>query len=172
MNFPLALKAEIETLEASLKATPDPRLVKLHEAQRLLALYTGGDAPAFAPAPPAPLAASSQPRASGRKASPEGVRAVEAVAELLKNRAAPTPITNLADHIKSLKIKLTGRKQKESLSALMYRSERFQAHGRAGWTLKGIAPAHSKSGGADVQGPLSAPVKPGGEVGHENMMRS
>ena len=137
MSFVNALKSEIAALEASLKANPDPRMIKMREAQRLLAIY---QTDIVSPAKPEPERESKPkgrtPALGGRRASPEALKAVQAVERFLINRTAPTNISALESHVRGLGIKLSGKNPKATLSAHMYRSGRFKSFLRSGWILK------------------------------------
>lgn len=137
MSLLVAIKAEVESLEASLKANPDIRLVKLHELRRVVALYEGGgDSPAFAPQHVASHSQTPDPvRSSGRKADPAGIKALETLEVFLAGKTSPSSITVLYNHVVAQGIKIDSDDPKIRLSGLLHRDKKFLSHKRAGWTL-------------------------------------
>ncbi|WP_141245346.1 HTH domain-containing protein [Mesorhizobium sp. WSM4313] len=153
MDFKTALQDEIANLEASLKANPDPRLVKLHEARRLLAIYNG-EAPS-APSAAAPRAgADDEGRTARRGRQPDPMRqaAVDAAREILGLARSPMKTGDLYKQLVSRGITLRGNLPANNLSALLYHHPEFVSHGRAGWTLEssGGEPSPENEKPADV----------------------
>ncbi|MEX2630086.1 MAG: hypothetical protein WD341_09125 [Tistlia sp.] len=149
------LEEEARLLEERLAVNRD--FIKLREVNRLLALYKGdaegrapvavaARAPSFAgggPALPFPSAATGaqDPRKS----------ALDAAAEILQGRADPTPVSEIYNAITQRGVELPGTQPKNNLSALLSRSPRFRAHGRAGWTLVSAGGDHAKEKAVDEE---------------------
>jgi hypothetical protein len=137
VDFVASLKLEIDSLENSLKATPDPRLVKLQELRRVLALYTGATNPAV---PPQATDSRREIRApsqkSGRKILPERLEAIKATTEILRQMPGPIKTAELFDMITKMGIKIGGNDPLNNFSALLYGRDEFKSHGREGWALK------------------------------------
>ncbi|MER9299316.1 winged helix-turn-helix domain-containing protein [Mesorhizobium sp. M0621] len=181
MDFKKALQDEIYGLEASLKASPDPRLVKLHELRRVLAIYNG-EAPATAPEQTPRFAgvadAIRKPR--GRQADPMRQAALDASREILSLVQSPLRTSAIYEKLTERGIRLAGHFPVNNLSAMLYHQPEFVSHGRAGWTLKSSGgepsenekPADHVSSGEQSAG-LSQPSAQGGEpdreVEHDNM---
>lgn len=70
------------------------------------------------------------PRAGSRQQA-----ILETVTEFLRERPEPTPIAEILDHLRAQNIAFGGANPRNALSVLLSRSDRFQAHGRRGWTL-------------------------------------
>lgn len=149
MSFLAALQTEIDDLEASLRASPDPRLVKLQELRRVQALYSGA---ASAPASAA-KSDPTEPRQgrSGRQPSPERVAAIAAAREFLVGKTDPVKTVDLLNHIFELGIMVNGNAPVSNLSAMLYHSPEFQSFGRRGWTLKSSAAQPSEEKAADAE---------------------
>ena len=136
MDFVASLKLEIDGLENSLKAAPDPRLVKLQELRRVLALYTGTadpDVPPQATDPHREIRAPAQK--PGRKISPERSEAIKATTEILKHTPGPIKSAELFDMVTRMGIKIGGKDPLNNFSALLYGRDEFKSHGREGWAL-------------------------------------
>ena len=136
MDFVASLKLEIDVLENSLKAAPDPRLVKLQELRRVLALYTGtanSDIPSQATDPHREIRTGQKP---GRKISPERSEAIKATAKILTQMPGPIRTAELFDMITKMGIKIGGENPLNNFSALLYGRDEFKSHGREGWALK------------------------------------
>src|ERR1700730_4962541 len=90
VDFVASLKLEIDGLENSLKATPDPRLVKLQELRRVLALYTGNTNPDV---PSSPTDSYRKIRTHGerpgRKSSLERSEVIKATTKILGQMPGP-----------------------------------------------------------------------------------
>jgi hypothetical protein len=137
MSFIASLKLEIDGLENSLKAAPDPRLVKLQELRRVWALYTGtanSDVPPQATDPHREIRAPGQK--PGRKISPERSEAIKATTKILSQMQGPIRTAELFDMITRMGIKIGGKDPQNNFSALLYGRDEFESHGRAGWALK------------------------------------
>jgi hypothetical protein len=144
MDFVASLKLEIDGLENSLKAAPDPRLVKLQELRRVLALYTGpanSDVPSQATDPHREIRAQK----SGRKISPERSEAIKATTKILTQMPGPIRTAELFDMITKMGIKIGGENPLNNFSALLYGRDEFKSHGREGWALKPNEAADSPS---------------------------
>ncbi|MGE0281437.1 MAG: hypothetical protein AB7P20_12610, partial [Rhizobiaceae bacterium] len=134
MSFLAALQTEIDDLEASLRASPDPRLVKLQELRRIEALYQTGASPsAPSPKPSAPDARGGR---SGRQPSPERMMALAKAKEFLEGATSPVRTVDILNHLFEDGIMVGGNSPVSNLSAMLYHSPDFQSHGRKGWTLK------------------------------------
>lgn len=136
MSFLAALQTEIEELEASLRANPDPRLVKIQELRRVQSLYTTGASPSASAAKPN----STEPRGnrSGRQPSPERVMALAKASEFLKGKTEPVKTVDILNHLFDQGVMVNGASPVSNLSAMLYHSPDFQSHGRQGWTLKAL----------------------------------
>ena len=146
MDFVTSLKLEIDGLENSLKAAPDPRLVKLQELRRVLALYTGianPDVPSQATDSRQELRTPDQK--PGRKISPERSKAIKATTEILTQMPGPIKSAELFDMITKMGIKIGGKDPLNNFSALLYGRDEFKSHGREGWALKQNEAADSPS---------------------------
>src|SRR5271154_671907 len=101
VNFVQSLQSEIDALEDSLRTSPDPRVVKLQELKKVLALY-GGEMSVATAIPVANHVAQSRNsvvRAAkelgilgqkpGRKISPERQAAIDATIEFLREAQGP-----------------------------------------------------------------------------------
>ncbi len=126
VGFVKALEDEIAGLEAALKA--DPRIQKLEDAKRLLARYT--DRPEINPH--ARIRQAAVPRPAAR--NPVNQAILDCAGEFIAGRAYPTPTIDIFDHVRS-RMDIPGTNPKNNLSAMLSNSTRFQANGRAGWTL-------------------------------------
>lgn len=138
MDFKKALQDEIYGLEASLKASPDPRLVKLHELRRILAIYNG-EAPATAPEQTprfAGVADAIRRKPRGRQADPMRQAAVDASREILSLAQSPMRTSAIYEKLTERGIMLAGHFPVNNLSAMLYHQPEFVSHGRTGWTLK------------------------------------
>lgn len=147
MSFLAALQQEIDTIEASIEANPDPRLVKLHELRRVKALYeTGANPPASSP-----QSASQEPRTprSGRQASPERAQAIAIAKRVLEGRTEPMRTADILTAVTREGVELGGTSPVSNFSALLYHQPEFESHGRRGWTLKGQA-LETKESTADL----------------------
>jgi hypothetical protein len=145
MDFVTSLKLEIDGLENSLKAAPDPRLVKLQELRRVLALYTGAanpDVPSQATDPHREIRTGQKP---GRKISPERSEAIKATTKILTQMPGPIRTSELFDMITKMGIKIGGKDPLNNFSALLYGRDEFESHGRDGWALKPNEAADSPS---------------------------
>lgn len=137
MDFIASLKREIDGLENSLKVAPDPRLVKLQELRRVLALYTGTANPDV---PPQATDSHREIRAPakkpGRKISPERSEAIKAATKILSQMQGPVKSAELFDMITRMGIKIGGKDPLNNFSALLYGRDEFKSHGREGWALE------------------------------------
>lgn len=143
MGFVSSLKAEIDTLEASLRAEPDPRVSKLQELRKVLALYIGTPEPQGVEKSQQKVrvAAELQSRTRpGRKISPERLEAVEATIKILGQKRGPIKTSELFDLISKMGIKLGGTDPQNNYSALLYGRDEFKSCGRDGWVLNDEAP--------------------------------
>jgi hypothetical protein len=140
MSFETALDAEIGELQKQLAA--DPRYIKLQELKRVRHLYGGGvqlngvagmgtTGPAAVPIT-APAPAENR---SGRKPSPERVKALLVAKEFLRDKKEPTRTADILAYIRGAGIQLGGNDPQNNLSAMLYHSEDFRSRGRAGWVL-------------------------------------
>ena len=136
VDFVASLKLEIDSLENSLKAAPDPRLVKLQELRRVLALYTGTANPNVPPQATDPHREMGTGQKSGRKISPERSEAIKATTKILMQMPGPIRTAELFDMITKMGIKLGGKDPQNNYSALLYGRDEFESHGREGWALK------------------------------------
>jgi hypothetical protein len=136
VDFITSLKLEIVGLENSLKAAPDPRLVKLQELRRVLALYTGTANPDVSPQATDPHREIRAPaQKPGRKISPARSEAIKATTEILKHTPGPIKSAELFDMITRMGIKIGGTNPLNNFSALLYGRDEFKSHGREGWAL-------------------------------------
>jgi len=135
-HFIKALQEEIAGLEASLKAQPDPRLVKIHELQRVLSLYNGeANATASSPASRAPIGEPGKAR-RGRQPDPMRQAAIEAAREILAPALGPMKTAELYKRLAARGITLAGNLPANNLSALLFHHPDFYSQGRSGWMLK------------------------------------
>ena len=120
------LEQEIAELQAALLA--DPRFQKLEDAKRLLAHYTRQPAPN--------LPARTRPPITNRPASRSAANQaiLDAAREFIAGRQNPTPTVDIFDYVRS-RMEIPGNNPKNNLSAMLSNSPRFDANGRAGWTL-------------------------------------
>ncbi len=72
---------------------------------------------------------------------------IEEIRSLLQSREAPMPLSEIFQFLELLGIKIGGKTPKNTLSAIISTSDRFESHGRAGWTLKSDIepPSHANS---------------------------
>jgi hypothetical protein len=145
MSFETAMDAEIGELQRQLAA--DPRYVKLQELKRLRQLYGGGvhlnGVAAVGTAgtvtlqtTPLPLAAAAAAaNRSGRKPSPERVKALLVAKEFLKDKTEPTRTADILARIREAGVQIGGNDPQNNLSAMLYHSDDFRSRGRAGWLL-------------------------------------
>jgi len=145
VDFIASLKLEIDGLENSLKAAPDPRLVKLQELRRVLALYTGTANPDVPPKATNSHREIRTGQKPGRKISPERSEAIKATTEILKHTPGPIKSAELFDMITKMGIKIGGKDPLNNFSALLYGRDEFESHGREGWALKPNEAADSPS---------------------------
>jgi len=138
VDFVASLKLEIDGLENSLKAAPDPRLIKLQELRRVLALYTGAANPAVPPQATDPQREIRTPsQKPGRKISPERSEAIKATTKILTQMPGPIRTAELFAMITKMGIKIGGENPLNNFSALLYgRRDEFESYGREGWALK------------------------------------
>ncbi|WP_256752061.1 winged helix-turn-helix domain-containing protein [Mesorhizobium sp. Mes31] len=175
MDFKKALQDEIFGLEASLKAQPDPRLVKLHELRRVLAIYNG-EAPALASSPASRVSIEEEGKPARRGRTPDPMRqaAIDEAREILSSALGPMRTGEIYKRLERRGITLGGTLPANNLSALLYHHPDFVSHGRTGWTLKSSdgepseneKPADPVSEGEQSAG-LSQPSAQGGEPGRE-----
>lgn len=163
MSFETALDAEIGALEKQLAA--DPKYIKLKELKRVRQLYgaggNGADAgdtalnralgTAAVPDPRPSMAGlfsdgkggwtsappTSVENRSGRKPSPERIKALLVAKEFLKGKTNPTKTVDILAYIRDAGVQIGGNDPQNNLSAMLYHSDDFRSHGRAGWTLAG-----------------------------------
>ena len=126
IGFVRALEEEVAELEAALRA--DPRIQKLEDAKRLLARYF--NTPAINQ--PTRSRQSAVPRPAARSAANQAI--LDAASEFIIGRSHPTPTIDIFDYVSS-RMEIPGANPKNNLSAMLSNSPRFQANGRAGWTL-------------------------------------
>ncbi|MGW9330481.1 hypothetical protein [Bosea sp. NPDC055594] len=136
MDFVAAMRAEIAGLEASLRASPDPRAIKLHELQKMLALYEGRQAPEATAIQIAAIEPDRSPKPSNRRTSPERQQALAAAREILREQSLPMKTAEIFKLVEARGIKLGGNDPQNNLSALLHNSDEFLSHGRLGWTVK------------------------------------
>jgi hypothetical protein len=60
---------------------------------------------------------------------------LDAAADLTRGRTDPTPTTEILQHLQSIGVYVGGKVPRNNLSSKLSHSDRFHAHGRAGWTL-------------------------------------
>lgn len=139
-QFLAALDAEIAQLTASI----DDLGAKLGEAQRLRALYERDSPQRNGPQEEASSSSPRSPKGTGRRASPQAQRILDAVAAFIGSQKAPfngafglrpVPTGQIAAHLQQVGIEVRGKNPRNSLSAMLSHSTRFVSHGRAGWTL-------------------------------------
>ncbi len=141
MDFVVAIRTEISSLEQSLRESPDPRLVKLHELERLLAIYNGDAVPtALAAESPRSLAGVAEiAGARKRVVAPGRQAALEAARDILSKETEPMRTSAIYEQLVMRNITLAGKEPVNNLSALLYHNDEFVSHGRAGWTIKNAA---------------------------------
>ncbi|MGO9133543.1 MAG: hypothetical protein ACLP8A_05775 [Methylovirgula sp.] len=158
MNFVKALEDEIAALESALET--DPRFLKLRELRRLQQIYTSDTTrvlPKMSPFVPA-LPSSSTP---GRKTSPARRQAIEKAVEFLDLQGGPAKTTEILDYLKAVGVEIGGADPRNNLSALLYHSDMFESHGRAGWVLKrnetdsAYAPSDNDDESSEREGPFT-----------------
>jgi hypothetical protein len=129
--FVQSLQSEIDALEASLRTSPDPRVTKLRELKKVLALYHGE---AISPGPKRSESPASQKR--GRRISPERQAAIEATIVILRQATRPLKTAALYEMISDLGVRIGGANPVNNYSALLYGRDEFHSHRRGGWTLR------------------------------------
>jgi hypothetical protein len=140
-DFFQSLRSEIDALEQSIRTSPDPRALKLRELKKVLALYGGkANSPTVdaEPADPSNLPGTGRVlgQKPGRKISPRRQAAIDATITILKQAIRPLKTSALYEMVCSLRAPLGGANPLNNYSALLYRRDEFQSHGREGWTLK------------------------------------
>jgi hypothetical protein len=138
------LDAEITQLEAELRT--DPRFARLHLLRQMREAYLrlpptndlGGPQRAGRD-DDVSAARSTDASRPGRRRSPEREQAIEEARRLLAGRTTPTRLAEINAHLENLGIRLGGSDPLNNLSALLSTCDDFHAHGRAGWTLNGVA---------------------------------
>lgn len=145
MSFETALDAEIGELQKQLAA--DPRYIKLQELRRVRHLYGGvahfnGVAGVATTGPvaaavttPATAPPTATENRSGRKPSPERVKALLIAKEFLRDKTGPTRTADILACIRDAGVQLGGNDPQNNLSAMLYHSNDFRSRGRAGWIL-------------------------------------
>jgi hypothetical protein len=139
----LALLAEIEALERSLRE--DPRFLKIEALKQAASLYEEGIAtrksPLFAPSRPVTLQQGGSghmrnvPRATTRRMNPDRERALAEASNYIRGRELPTKTSEILDHLTARGIPVAGTVPLSNLSAMLHHAPEFQSHGRRGWTL-------------------------------------
>lgn len=130
-NFLPTLKREIEELEIELAA--DPKFVKLQKLRDVLAVY---DVNPSSGALATPQASSKKPT---RQVSPDRERALALAESMLEGRAVPTPTRDIVERASQSGVTIPGKDPISNMSAMLSNSDKFQSHGRTGWTL--VTPA-------------------------------
>lgn len=156
VDFKDALRAEIAALEAQLQMTE--LYQKLQGLRSVLSLYdSGGGAsepgrdPRMLGKPPSLIdtmirqlarenaakeaATVGQQRSITRVPSEARAKAMELAELFLRNRSAPTPTRDILEHILANGGEIGGQEPVSNLSAMLSNSDKFQSHGRIGWTL-------------------------------------
>lgn len=128
-GFLEVLDAEIQGLQRSLET--DPRFTKLRELRRIRELYASDS-----PHPPIRVTPTSDARKSaGRKMWPETEHTIKEAEQLLANAAEPVPLRDIFRHVTQRGCKIGGRDPLNNFSAMLSRSGKFAARGKAGWML-------------------------------------
>jgi hypothetical protein len=151
-NFVASLDEEIERLQEAVEKLPEVK--QLRELRRVRALYglpdnnknnkLGFDIVRFEASLPklnldnTLTSGLGMKGATGRKPSPERVRAKEFIRKFLSTRDIPVRTADIFDALKKEGIDIGGNSTDpvNNLSAMISGSGEFKAHGRSGWTLK------------------------------------
>ena len=123
VGFVDALDEEIDSLEMDLLS--DPRYIKLQELKRVRALYSATLRSARLPA---------VPRHRSR-VNPDRERTLDAAATIIQGRTRPTTTAAILERVQTEGITVPGKDARNTLSAMLSHSDRFESHGRSGWTL-------------------------------------
>ena len=144
-NFVQSLRFEINAVEESIRTRPDPRVLKLQELKKVLALYVGEasvvhtaivDGGVMSNMPRAGRVLAALGHKPGRKISPERQAAIEATIGILKQASGPLKTAALYEMISDMGVTIGGTDPVNNYSALLYGRDEFKSHGREGWTLK------------------------------------
>lgn len=135
VDFVAALDEEIFKLERDL--ADDPRHVKLRELKSLCALYVSESGPKqptiSEPTLKQKYLFSVGPSVRGPK---ERNKAILDTAEtIIRGRTKPTPTAALLTELETRGVTVHGLMPRNTLSAVLSKSENFHPHGRSGWTF-------------------------------------
>ncbi len=117
-QFVDALDEEINALERKLQ--DDPKFIKLQELKRVRGLY--------------PAASTHAPRRRSRT-SPDRERILDAAETIIQGRTKPTTTAAMLERVQTEGLTVPGKDARNTLSAMLSHSDRFESHGRSGWTL-------------------------------------
>lgn len=138
-DFIDSLRKEIKALEADIRNNPDVRVAKLHGLLDLAKYYglTAAVPPETGNAPAFEVKYADGKIKVRRRSSPERQRALELAEEFLGQATAPVKTSEIWNYIIKAGIVIPGENPQNNLSAMLSNSDRFRAHGRAGWTIAG-----------------------------------
>ena len=125
------IQPEIARLERELEG--DPRFQKLRHLRELMKLYGGESAPRAAPKPLSHRAGSSP---TGRRRDPERQKLFEQIDLFLTGKTQPIRTAEIFDYLTLMGFEIPGKEPRSNLSAMIFNSNRYQSHGRQGWTLQ------------------------------------
>jgi hypothetical protein len=155
-----AFDKEIAELEADIVERPDARVQRVEHLKTLRKLYLAGPSrtgvmgrPSDTGDPISEISVSlnelliaaqsnsgrfeARPRlASGRRPSPQRVRALAIIKSYLADKVEPVKTSVLFEHLKSEDIVIKGADPRNNLSAMLSNDPAFRSNGRSGWTLK------------------------------------
>jgi hypothetical protein len=141
------MNEEIATFENALAT--DPRYLKLSALREARKHYLRD---AALPAQEVERASPHTERRSSREMAPQRRRALEETEAFLTGKTSPVLTRDIFHQIVTVKgCEIGGRDPQNGLSAILSRSEKFIAHGRAGWTL-----AEVKSDATESETPNSS----------------
>lgn len=123
-SFVEAMDDEIAMLEAELQA--DPRYAKLRELKHLRRHYQ----------PQTGLRAYFAHSVGGStRGNPDRDRILDTAASIISGRSYPTPTADILSAVVDQGLEVHGQNPRNTLSAMLSNSPRFQSHQRSGWTL-------------------------------------
>jgi hypothetical protein len=130
-----AAQSEISRLERDLAS--DPRYRKLNLLRDLVRIYqnervNGSEI--------ASILTPQDVRKRGRQLRPERERLYGEIDRFLAGQSAPVLTADIFSHLESIGVKIPGENPRNNLSAILSNTkDRYQSHGRQGWTLQSSA---------------------------------
>jgi hypothetical protein len=152
-QFVTALRQEINSLEKDLEG--DPRFKKFKRLMAALDAYLDedeDDEAETAKSPPvSPKVEDAAPRQSpGRTASEKNEIILKHATDIINSRGnTPIKTRDILAGLQLHGVEVHGKNPRNTLSAVLSYSERFKAHGKSGWTVKGENDADENTEAAD-----------------------